>query len=250
MFLAAVAALALVPGLPSPGEARPGRGLVVAADVPRPARDAPKGEQARGERDGSRVVEEVVAVIRNPPSAPARIVTYTKLVEEARIALVSRGATDAASGPLDRAALRAALDWLVDQTLVADEAAKLKLDEVDREALRAELRRFQARFPGREAYERFLGRAELTEDELQATLARMLRVERYVQSRVGQAARVEDDEVDRWLRERGGSGAIRSVARSEVAAERATAQVHDLLAELRSRADVRVVGRLAAKDQG
>jgi hypothetical protein len=224
--------------------------LVLAADVPRATRDAPQGEQARGERNGSRVVEEVVAVIRNPPSAPARIVTYTKLVGEARIALVSRGAMDAASGPLDRAALRAALDWLVDQTLVVDEAAKLRLDEVDREALRAELRRFQARFRGREAYERFLGRAELTEDELQATLARMLRVEQYVQSRVGQAARVEDDEVDRWLRERGaasGSGAVRNVARSEVAAERATAQVHDLLAELRSRADVRVVGRLAER---
>jgi hypothetical protein len=225
--------------------------LALAADAPRPPRDAPQGEPARAERDGSRVVEEVVAVIRNPPSAPARIVTYTKLVEEARIALVSRGATDAASGPLDRAALRAALDWLVDQTLVADEAAKLRLDEVDREALRGELRRFQARFPGREAYERFLGRAELTEDELQATLARMLRVERYVQSRVGQVARVEDDEVDRWLRKQGAtssSGAVRNVARSEVAAERATAQVHDLIAELRGRADVRVVGRLAAKD--
>ena len=199
----------------------------------------------------STVVEEVVAVIRNPPSAPARIITYTKLVEEARIALVSRGATDAASGPLDRAALRAALDWLVDQTLVADEATKLRLDEVDRDALRTELRRFQERFPSYPAYERFLERAELTEDELLATLARMIRVERYVQSRVGRAAGVGDDEVDRWLHERGAassSGAVRDVARSEVAAERATAQVHELLAELRSRADIRIVGRFAAKD--
>ncbi len=195
-------------------------------------------------------VEEVVAVIRNPPSAPARIITYTKLVEEARIALVSHGATEAASGPLDRAALRAALEWLLDQTLVADEATKLRLDEVDREALRTELRRFQARFPSYAGYERFLERAELTEEELLATLARMLRVERYVQSRVGQAARVGDDEVDRWLRKAGtasGSAAVRDVVRSDIAAERATSQVRDLLADLRTRADIRVVGRLGAK---
>jgi hypothetical protein len=229
MFLAAALALALAADAPA---------------APVQASGAPAGE----------IVEEVVAVIRNPPSAPARIVTYTKLVEEARIALVSRGATDAASGPLDRAALRAALEWLVDQTLVSDEAAKLKLDGVDREVLRTELRRFQGRFPSYAGYERFLERAELTEDELLATLARMLRVERYVQSRVGQAARVGDDEVDRWLHERGAtpgaapvSTAVRDVARSELAAERATTQVRDLLAELRSRADIRVVGRLAAK---
>jgi hypothetical protein len=220
--------------------------LSLALSAGPPAAAAPRAPAGEGE-----VVEEVVAIIRNPPSAPARIVTWTKLVEEARIALVAHGATEAATGPLDRAALRAALDWLVDQTLVSDEAAKLRLDEVDREALRAELRRFQARFPSYEAYERFLERAELTEDELAATLARMLRVERYVQSRVGQSAQVSDDEVDRWLRERGaagGSAPIRDAARNELAAQRATVQVHDLLAELRARADVRVVGRLGAKD--
>ncbi len=226
MIVAAALALALAAGPAAPP-----------APAPAPAEGA--------------LVEEVVAVIRNPASAPARIVTWTKLVEEARIALVSHGATEAATGPLDRAALRAALDWLIDQTLVSDEAAKLRLDEVDREALRAELRRFQARFPSYEGYERFLERTELTEDELTATLARMMRVERYVQSRVGQSAQVGDDEVDRWLRERGGgsgSAPVRDAARNELAAQRATAAVHDLLAELRARADIRIVGRLAAKD--
>ena len=73
----------------------------------------------------SRVVEEIVAVVRNPASAPPRVVTLTKLTEEARIALVSRGAIGAATGPLDREALRAALEWLLDQMLVADEAGQL-----------------------------------------------------------------------------------------------------------------------------
>ncbi len=197
-----------------------------------------------------RVVEEIVAVLRNPPSSPPRLVTLSKLVEEARIALVSRGATDAATGPLDRAALRAALDWLLDQMLVADEAAKLRLDEVDRDAVHGELRRFQARFPTAEGYERFLARSELSEDELTATLARMLRVERYVQSRVGPSAQVGEDEVDRWLREHGAAGAgvpARGAARSQLVEEKMRTQVRELLSELRSRADVRAVGELGRK---
>lgn len=207
--------------------------LALAAPAPAPAPE--------------RVVEEIVAVIRNPPSAPARVVTYTKLVEEARIALVSRGATEAASGTLDRAALRAALEWLLDQLLVSDEAAKLQLDEVAREDVDSALARFQGRFPTFAAYERFLELSELPEEELVATLSRMVRVDRYVQSRVGRTARVGEDEVDRWLRARGAAtapGSVRDAARSQLAEEKATAQVRELLAELRSRAEIRVVGHL------
>lgn len=191
-----------------------------------------------------RVVEQVVAVVRNPPTAPPRVVTWTKLVEEARIALVSRGATEAASGTLDPAALRAALEWLVDQMLLADEAATLRLDEVDREEVVAELRRFQAQFPRRAEYDRFLERSELSEDELLVALARMVRVQRYLHTRVG-GARVGDDEVDRWLRERGAAGAavpVRDAARAQLAEEKTAAQVKELLRDLRSRADVRILG--------
>jgi hypothetical protein len=194
-----------------------------------------------------RIVEEVVAVVRNPPTAPPRVVTWTKLVEEARVALVSRGATEAASGVLDREALRAALEWLLDQMLVADEAATLRLDEVDREEVLADLRRFQGRFPRRADYERFLASSELSEDELLAKLGRMARVQRYVQSRMRQAARVTDEEVDRWLRERG-TGPVpepaREAARAQLAEEKAGAQVKELLRELRARADVRILGRM------
>src|SRR5512139_2721757 len=104
----------------------------------------------------SRVVEEIVAVVRNPASAPPRVVTLTKLTEEARIALVSRGASAAATGPLDAEALRAALDWLLDQMLLADDAARLRVDEVPREDVLAELRRFRAQLGTAQDYARFL----------------------------------------------------------------------------------------------
>jgi hypothetical protein len=197
------------------------------------------------------IVEEVVAVVRNPAGAPPRVVTLTKLTEEARVALVSRGATAAASGPLDRAALRATLEWLVDQMLISDEAARLRIDEVPRDEVVAELRRFRARFETAAAYDRFLAATELTEEELLVTLARMVRVQRYVESRVGRSARVDDDEVDRWLGERGaptGPGPARDAARTQLVEERARAQVRALVSELRGRADVRVLGGLRAPD--
>ncbi|HEY6006652.1 MAG TPA: hypothetical protein VIV57_27475 [Anaeromyxobacter sp.] len=192
---------------------------------------------------GERVVEEIVAVVRNPPSAPPRVVTLTKLTEEARVALVSRGAVAAATGPLDRAALRAALEWLLDQMLVADEAARLRIDEVPREDVLEELRRFRGHFPVAADYARFLSANELTEEELVVMLARMVRVQRYVESRVGRTARVADEEVDAWLRDRGhpaAPGPAREAARAQLSEERARAQVKDLLADLRSRAEIRV----------
>ena len=199
--------------------------------------------QAPAPRD-ARVVEEIVAVVRNPPGAAPRVVTLTKLQEEARIALVSRGAVDAASRPLDAEALRAALDWLLDQMILADEAARLGLEEVDRDAVGAALRRFRGQFPSPAAYARFLETSELTEEELSATLARMVRVERYVQSRVGRAARVSDEEVTRYLEAHGARadpGPARDAARAQLEEEQVRAQVGALLAELRGRADLRVL---------
>jgi hypothetical protein len=194
-----------------------------------------------------RVVEEIVAVVRNPPGATPRIITLTKLAEEARVALVSRGAAAAATQPLDSEALRAALDWLLDQMLLADEAARLGLDAVEREAVAAALARFREQLGTADAYARFLAAAELSEEELSSTLARMVGVERYVQSRVGRGARIGEEELDRWLAEHGAAGAAgaaREAARAQLEEERARAQVRDLVAELRGRADVRILDPL------
>ena len=202
---------------------------------------APDGAEPRST---GRVVEEVVAVVRNPAGAAPRAITLTKLVEEARIALVGRGAVEAAFRPLDAEALRAALDWLVDQTLVADEAARLRGDDVPRDDVVAEVRRFRARFPSEDGYRRFLAANALTDEELGVVLARSIRVQRYLESRVGRAVRVDDEEVDRYLRERGATlraPAAREAVRAQLAEQHLAAHVKELLAELRSRAEIRVL---------
>jgi hypothetical protein len=199
------------------------------------------------------VVEEVVAVVRNPPDAPPRIVTLTRLVEEARIVLVSRGATEAAFRPIDRQALRATLEWVLDQTLLADEAARLQLADVAREAVAVELRRFQARFPDGAAYARFLAASELAEEEVAAVLARTLRVASYLQSRVGRTAAVADDEVQEYVRANGlgeVGPAAREAVRARIAEARLASQVRELVTELRSRADVRILDRELAVPEG
>jgi hypothetical protein len=191
-----------------------------------------------------RVVEQVVAVLRNPAGAQPRPILRSRLEQEARVALVDRGAIEAATAPLDAAALQAGLRWLVDQLLVADEAARLQVGEVTQEEQQAALRRFRERFPGEAAYRRFLESADLPEEDRVVTLARELRVQRYLESRVGRSARVGEEEVRRFLEAQGAtleSPEAREAVRARLSVEKAQAQVKQLLSDLRGRADVRVL---------
>lgn len=201
-----------------------------------------------------RVVEQVVAVVRTPSATQPRVITLTRLTEETRIALVSRGAAEAATAELDAAALRAGLEWLVDQILLLDEVVRLQVYEVDRGDVLEELRRFQERFAAPGGYRAFLAAADLTEEELLVVLRRMLRVQRYVDSRVAGAARVKEVDVDRWLAAQGVepedrvNPAVRTAARATLAEERTRREVKALLADLRGRAAVRILDRPGAED--
>lgn len=215
---------------------------------------APAAAPAVAPPAGATVVEEVVAVVRNPPGAAARPITLSRLTEEARIVLVSRGGAEAAFRPIDDRALAATLAWLVDQTLLSDEAARLQLAEVGRDQAAAELRRFQSRFADPGAWSRFLASTGLTEDEVSAVLARMLRVDRYLETRLGKGGAVDDLEVAAYARERGlqaESRATREAVRARLGELKLEAALKDLLADLRSRADVRILEpRLAPAGKG
>lgn len=190
------------------------------------------------------VLDRVVAVVRNPSSAAPRPLTLTRLDEEARVTLVGQGAAQAAFAPLDADARRAALRWVIDQWLVADEAARARFAEIPRVEVDQALQRFRQRFADEASYQRFLATSELSEDELRSILARDLWVQRYLEYRVGRSAKVSEEEVSRWL---AGQGTLaptpeaREAARARLAGERTQAQVRQLLTDLRSRADVRVL---------
>ncbi len=199
------------------------------------------------------VVEEVVAVVRNPPGAPPRLVTLTRLVEEARIVLASKGAVEAAARPIDAQVLRATLEWVVDQTLLSDEAGRLQVAEVTRDQVADELARFRGRFPDAAAYARFLAAAELGDEEVSTVLARMMRVDRYLETRVGRGGAVPDEEVRQYALERGlsvESRATREAVRARLGELRVDAAVRELVAGLRSRADVRVLDATLGQASG
>ncbi len=195
---------------------------------------------------GASVVERVVAVIRSPAAPEPRVLTLTKVEEETRIALVSRGAVLAATQPMDAAALRAGLEWLVDEMLLGDEAARLQVFEIDRSDVLSELARFRARFARASDYRLFLDRCDLSEEELAAALRRTLRVRRYVESRVPRTARVSDAEVEAWMKDHrrdlpSDEAAARGVVRARLLDERLREDMKALVRDVRARADVRVL---------
>jgi hypothetical protein len=198
---------------------------------------------------GGRLVEEVAAVVR-PRAGEARIITLTKVAEEGRIALVAHGGLDAAFRPLDGAALRASLEYFIDQLLLHEEAVRLNIFEVDRADAEAELARFQAVFARPEDFRAFLRSLDITEEELLVTLRRTLRVRRYLESRLGRS-RPGEAEAEAWYRAHAAEfgslpySAVKDAVASRMADERADAETKSVLADLRARADIRILTSFA-----
>ena len=212
---------------------------------------APLSAGAADVPSGGRIVDEVVAVVATR-GREARVVTRSKVAEEGRIALVSRGGIEAASAPLDGMVLRASLDWYVDQILLHDEAVRLQVFEVDRDAALAELARFKAAFATPGAFKAFLHAIDATEEDLTTTLRRSLRVRRYLESRLGRL-RPGAREVEAWYQAHASEYAGRTLPEvadeitARLAASRADAETRALLADLRNRADIRILVDLGAR---
>jgi len=198
-----------------------------------------------------RVVDQVVAVVATR-GREARIVTLTRVAEEGRIALVSRGGIEAATSTLDGAVLRASLDWYVDQLLLHEEAVRLQVFEVEREAAVAELARFKAEFATPRQFKAFLFEIDATEEELTSTLRRSLRVRRYLESRLGRLRPTPRD-IEAWYEahpsEYGGRplSEVTEEITARLTSARADSETRALLADLRRRADIRILVDLGAR---
>jgi hypothetical protein len=203
------------------------------------------------EPPGGQIVDQVVAVV-GTRAGEARVITLTKVTEEGRIALVSRGGTEAAFARLDGAVLRASLDWYVDQLLLHDEAVRLQVFEVDQATALAELARFKAEFPDPKNYKAFLVEIDVGEEDLLASLRRSIRVRRYLESRMGRL-RASPGEVAAWYAAHAAEFGGRTLAEvsdeiaARLSASRADAETKVLLADLRGRADIRVLVDLGAR---
>lgn len=199
----------------------------------------------------SRLLDRVVAVI-TPGGAERRgtVITLSELTNEARIALIRAGGVLAADAPIPEETLAATLQQLVAEHLLQAEAEDLAVAVVDPAEEGAALQAFRARFGSPEAYRRFLRGSELTEADVERVLHRGLAVERYLASRARLAVTVSEVELQRAWKERGGApdglAQARGELRRELERRRREELVAALVADLRSRARVRVVHDLGA----
>lgn len=124
------------------------------------------------------LIDRVVAVVDK------QVLTLSELLVEARVALVLREGEQAGSADLDEAAMRAFLDYTVNQMLVSMQARRLGGVEVASAEIEREVRRFAQRFRSPDAYRAFLRRFDIAEDTLRNLLERNLRNERYITARM------------------------------------------------------------------
>ncbi|AKU89931.1 hypothetical protein [Vulgatibacter incomptus] len=203
------------------------------------------------------LVDRVVAVISTGDSRGHRtLITLSDLELEARIALVSRGASLAADGPLAPETLKATLDWLIAEHLLLGEAEQLAVAVADPAELGAALETFRGKLEAAGGYERFLERNELTEAELSRVLRRQLVVDRYLASRLRLGATVSEAEVrtayDARRSELGATSYAdaREPLRVQLEKKRREEVVAALVDDLRSRAEVRVLHGFTGGTEG
>jgi hypothetical protein len=188
---------------------------------------------AAGVPEQRTLVDEVVAVV------DAHSITLSELSAETRIHLVEQQGAQAAAADLDRGILAASLRRLVEERVILAEVDRLRLFDLDHVEVEGALARFRSRFPAPQAFDRFLARIEMTPDEVALVLARDLRVSRYLDNRLKLAAQVRDAELDEALR--ASPGADRGRLRQKMAREKYERLLEGLLADLRRRADVRIL---------
>jgi hypothetical protein len=152
------------------------RDVALAASAPAPTTAASDG--GIDPLAGAQLIDGVVAVIGK------QVVTLGQLRKDARVALANHGEVAAAFQPLDNQALASALDYLINQELVAGEARRLEVFEVSQAEVDAEQRSLEHRFHWPETLNAFLTRFAISEPELQAMLRRGLRARRYIDHRL------------------------------------------------------------------
>ena len=184
------------------------------------------------------LVDEVVAVV------DTHSITLSELAAETRIRLAMAQGPQAALAPLDRRILGASLRRTVEERIVLSEIERLKLFDVDRGEVDAQMARLRSRFPSQQDYEAFTRTIELTEDEIGNVLARELRVARYLDNRLRLAAQLRESELEDATQGKRMTASEREILKARLGQEKYQRLLQELLASLRERATVRILDPL------
>jgi len=192
------------------------------------------------------VIDRAVALVAG------RVITLSELEFEARVALINRGGLEAANAPLDNQALRSALELALGERLETAAADKLQTFQLEDGEIEAAVRRFKSRFPSSAELAGFLARYEADESQLAAVLARRLRAEKILDSKISLRARVSDAEIRRFYDEHrselsGSYDEVRAQIRDKLVRDRYATLAREELLQVRKGADVRMIAPFAAE---
>jgi hypothetical protein len=201
---------------------------------------APDARTASAPEADSRVIDRVVAIIEG------QVLTLSELRFEARVALVQRGGVQALEAPLDEDTLRGALELIINQRVQVLNADRLQAFPAEPAEVQARLAAFQARVGGEAALHRFLARHDMDLNALEGVLARGLRAERILDSRIRLRAQVGETEVRRYFEQHATEypsdyEAVRAAIREKLVRERYGVLAAEELAQVRASAQVRRV---------
>jgi hypothetical protein len=204
---------------------------------------AAQAQQASGEAE-SRVVDRVVAVIEG------QVLTLSELQFEARVALVQRGGVQALEAPLDEDTLRSVLELIINERAQVLNADRLQAFPAEPGEVAARLEAFTKRLGGEGALRRFLARHDVDVAGLERVLARGLRAERILDSRVRLRAQVGETEVRRYYEQHADElpsdyESVRLAIREQLVRERYRVLAAEELAQVRASAQVRRVAPFA-----
>ena len=182
----------------------------------------------------------------------AQSITLSELAAETRIALVRERGAEVSTAPLSRGLLATSLRRLIQERIVLAEVERLRLADPDRSELDKRVAALRDLFGSQPRYEQFLHSLEMTDDEVEAVLARELKVERYLDSRLRLAAQLRESELADGAKSLGGissmSRAQQEALRQKLGQEKYERMLTELLAELRKRTQVQVLDPIEAAE--
>lgn len=202
--------------------------------VPAEAQPGPEG----------RLMDRVVAVIEG------QVLTQSELEFETRVALVQRGAMQAAFAPLDDEALRGGLELVINVRLQVLSAERLEAFPAEQAEVEARVAGFRGRFESEEEFQAFLARSGADVKLLTEVLARRVRAERILDSRIRPRAQVSEAEVFRYFQQHSseypeGYAAVKTRLQAKLRKERYDLLTAQEVTELHSSAQVRRVAPFA-----
>nr|WP_232293476.1 hypothetical protein [Stigmatella aurantiaca] len=195
-------------------------------------------------RPEGRIVDRVVAIIEG------QVLTLSELEFETRVALIQRGAMQAAAGPLDEETLKGALELAINQRLQVLSADRLEAFTAEQAEVDERVAGFRDRFESEAGFQAFLGHAGADIQQLTEVLTRSVRAERILDSRIRPRAQVGEAELSGYYKQHAdeypeGYSAVKARLREKLVRERYSALAAEELSQARASAQVRRVAPFA-----